>query len=96
MLPQLQSCPPLSLSLIPHRELDLSVFTTLHYSPVSRTLVDSEEHTKEREELALQPPQLLFLLQDLNSKLSSTLSAFGSKRLGTKVSHGTITQSHVT
>lgn len=44
----------------------------------------------------LQPPQLLFLLQDLNSKLSSTLSAFGSKRLGTKVSHWTITWCHVT
>ena len=84
------------LSLLTHRELDLGVFATLRYSPVSRTLVDSEEHTKEREELMLQPPQLLFLLQDLNTKISSTLSAFGSKRLGTKVNHGTIMWSHVT
>ena len=58
--------------------------------------MDSEEHTKEREELMLRPPQLLFLLQDLNSKISSTLSAFGSKRLGAKVSHGTVMWSHVT
>ena len=69
------------LSLLPFlcRELDLGVFATLHYSPLSRTLVDSEEHTREREELTLRPPQLLFLLQDLNSKLSGMFSAFGAK-----------------
>ena len=73
------------LTLFLCRELDLGVFATLHYSPLSRTLVDSEDHTREREELALRPPQLLFLLQDLSSKLSRTFSAFGAK-----VSHVTV------
>ena len=72
--------PPLSLSV--SRELDLSVFSALHYDPVSRTLLDSEMHTKDREELSLQPPQLSFLLQDLVLKLSSSLSLFGARGFG--------------
>ena len=61
------------------RELDLRVFTVLHYGVLSRTILDSEQMTKEREELKLRPPQLAFLLQDLSSKLSSTFSLFGGK-----------------
>ena len=61
------------------RELDLRVFTVLHYGILSRTILDSEQMTKEREELRLRPPQLAFLLQDLSSKLSSTFSLFGRK-----------------
>ena len=61
------------------RELDLKVFAVLHYGILSRTFLDSEQLTKEREELKLGPPQLAFLLQDLCSKLSSTFSLFGSK-----------------
>ena len=61
------------------RELDLRVFTVLHYGILSRTILDSEQMTKEREELKLRPPQLAFLLQDLSSKLSSTFSLFGGK-----------------
>ena len=72
--------PPHSLSV--SRELDLSVLSALHYDPVSRTLLDSEMHTKDREELSLQPLQLSFLLQDLVLKLSSSLSLFGARGLG--------------
>lgn len=61
------------------RELDLRVFAVLHYGVLSRTILDSEQMTKERDELRLRPPQLAFLLQDLSSKLSSTLSLFGGK-----------------
>ena len=61
------------------RELDLRVFMVLHYGVLSRTILDSEQMTKEREELGLRPPQLAFLLQDLSSKLSSTFSLFGGK-----------------
>ena len=61
------------------RKLDLGVFKTLHYGALSRTLLDSENHTKEREELRIDPPQLVFLLQDLNNKLSSVFSVFGPK-----------------
>ena len=54
------------------------MFAILHYAPLSKTVMDSEQHTKEREELAIQPAQLLFLLQDLHSKVSTTLmSAVG-------------------
>ena len=62
------------------------MFTVLHYAPLSRTVMDSEMHTRETEELTLQPPQLLFLLLDLNVKLSKTFSAFGSKSPAAKVS----------
>lgn len=61
------------------RELDLRVYNVFHYGILSRTILDSEDHTREREELRLRPPQLLFLLQDLCSKLSSTFSLFGGK-----------------
>ena len=68
------------------RELDLSVFAALQFGPVSRTLLDTDMHTKEREELSVMPQQLSFLLQDLSHKLSSSLSRFGSRGLeGTKV-----------
>lgn len=62
------------------------MFGALHYSPVSRTVLDSDLHTKEREELSLQPQQLLFLLQDLCLKLSASLSSSGPRGLGPKVS----------
>lgn len=64
------------------RELDLTVYAALQYEPVSRTLLDSDMHTKEREELSLQPQQLSFLLHDLTHKLSDSLSLFGSRGLG--------------
>ena len=61
------------------RELDLRVLSVLHYGILSRTILDSEQMTKERDELRLRPPQLAFLLQDLSLKLSSTFSLFGGK-----------------
>ncbi|MCG8625803.1 MAG: hypothetical protein MJE68_27880, partial [Proteobacteria bacterium] len=61
------------------RELDLRVFAVLHYGVLSRTILDSEQMTKERDELRLRPPQLAFLLQDLSSKLSSTFTLFAGK-----------------
>ncbi len=51
----------------------------LHYGVLSRTILDSEQMTKERDELRLRPPQLAFILQDLSSKLSATFSLFGGK-----------------
>ena len=62
------------------RELCLDVFAALEYSSVSRTLLDSESQTQEREELSLDPPQLLYLLQDLSAKVAHTLSAFRGAR----------------
>eukprot|EP00731_Ephydatia_muelleri_P027407 Em0019g280a len=59
------------------RKLDMDVFAVLHYAPLSKTIMDSEMHTAEREELVIQPAQLLFLLQDLHSKVSSSLSVAG-------------------
>lgn len=61
------------------RELDLSVFKALGFGSLSRTFLDSDMHTKQREELKLHPPQVVFLLEDLYSKISSTFSLFGNK-----------------
>jgi Fanconi anemia group D2 protein len=70
------------------RELDLGVFAILEYGPISRTLLDTEEHTREREELRLLPQQLSFLLHDLCHKLTTTLSHFGSRGLSGGKSRG--------
>lgn len=73
--------PAVPIDKIAHyfRVMDLRVFAVFHYGILSRTFLDSEEMTREREELKLRPTQLAFLLQDLSSKLSSTFSLFGSK-----------------
>ena len=63
------------------RELDLGVFRVLGFGVLSRTFLDSEEHTRVRDELRLHPPQVVFLLEDLYSKISSAFSVFGSKVL---------------
>ena len=60
------------------------MFAVLEYGSISRTLLDSEMHTKERDELKLLPRQLCLLLRDLSHKLSTSLSLFGSR--GLKVS----------
>ena len=76
-------------------ELDLGVFAILEYGPISRTLLDTEEHTRDREELKILPQQLSFLLSDLCHKLTNSLSHFGSRGLfGGKVR--VITLSYVT
>ena len=77
----------LSFSLHLSSELDLGVFVVLEYGPISRTLLDTDENTKDREELRLMPQQLCFLLHDLCHKLTNSLSHFGSRGLsGGKVS----------
>ncbi len=71
---------------MPPREMDLGVFSVLHYGPLSRTLVNSENQTEDQEEVVLRPPELSLLLRDLHLKLTSTLSAFGTKGLARKAS----------
>lgn len=61
------------------RELDLSVFQVFRFECLSRTILDSEAHTKEQEELHLKPSQLIFLLQDLCGKLASSFTTFGPR-----------------
>jgi len=66
--------------LLPYfRPLDLSVFKAFHFGCLSRTMLDSELQTKEQEEVKLKAPQLIFLLQDLCRKLTSTFGTFGPK-----------------
>ncbi len=77
-----KSAPASSLvdKLLPSfRPLDLSVFKVLQFGCLSRTMLDSDLQTKEQEEVKLQVPQLIFLLQDLCSKLLATLGIFGPK-----------------
>lgn len=61
------------------RPLDLSVFKAFHFGCLSRTFLDSELQTKEQEEVMLQAPQLIFLLQDLSKKLASSFTSFGPR-----------------
>ncbi len=61
------------------RELDLSVFKSLGFGVLSRTFLDSEFHTRSKDELKIRPPQLAFLLEDLQSKTSAAFTVFGSK-----------------
>ena len=81
-----QPLPPLPPSSC--RELDLGGFAPLQYGPLSRTVMDSENHTKDQEELKLHPHQLLFLLRDLSDKLGLCLSAFGGKSAAARVGDG--------
>ena len=60
------------------------MFAALQYDPVSRTLLDTDKLTKEREELRVHPQQLSFLLLDLTHKTTNSLSLFGSRGLGLK------------
>ena len=64
------------------RELSLSVFEVFRYGGLSRTILDSESNTREQTELHLLPPQLIFLLQDLCTKLTKGLANFGGLRVG--------------
>ncbi len=61
------------------RELDLGVFKSLGFGVLSRTFLDSEFHTRSKDELKIRPPQLVFLLEDLQSKISTAFTVFGSK-----------------
>ncbi|KAG7219243.1 hypothetical protein INR49_019191 [Caranx melampygus] len=62
------------------RELDLEVLSVLQCGLLSRSLLDSELHTKVREEVLLGPAELLFLLEDMLRKLEFSLTAAPAKR----------------
>ncbi|XP_070814866.1 Fanconi anemia group D2 protein [Chaetodon trifascialis] len=62
------------------RELDMEVLSVLQCGMLSRTLLDSELHTKVQEEVLLGPAELVFLLEDMLRKLEFSLTAAPAKR----------------
>uniref|UniRef100_A0A452G7Y1 FA complementation group D2 n=1 Tax=Capra hircus TaxID=9925 RepID=A0A452G7Y1_CAPHI len=56
------------------RELDIEVFSILRCGLVTRFILDTEMHTEAAEVVQLQPPELLFLLEDLAQKLDNMLT----------------------
>uniref|UniRef100_A0A3Q3XSE3 Uncharacterized protein n=1 Tax=Mola mola TaxID=94237 RepID=A0A3Q3XSE3_MOLML len=62
------------------RELDMEVLSVLQCGLLSRTLLDSELHTKVREEVLLGPAELVFLLEDMLRKLEFCLTAGPAKK----------------
>ncbi|XP_070758514.1 Fanconi anemia group D2 protein [Enoplosus armatus] len=62
------------------RELDMEVLSVLQCGLLSRSLLDSELHTKVREEVLLGPAELVFLLEDMLRKLEFSLTAAPAKR----------------
>ncbi|KAI8481783.1 Fanconi anemia group D2 protein [Branchiostoma belcheri] len=62
------------------REFDLEVFSILKCGMVSKSVLDTEMHTKETTVLDLQPTELLFLLKDLNLKLEHGLIATAKRK----------------
>ncbi|XP_069563483.1 Fanconi anemia group D2 protein [Brachyistius frenatus] len=77
-----ESRPGASLGSYRHffRELDMEVLSVLQCGLMSRSLLDSEEHTNVREEVLLGPAQLVFLLEDMLRKLEFRLTAAPAKR----------------
>ncbi|XP_041638760.1 Fanconi anemia group D2 protein isoform X2 [Cheilinus undulatus] len=62
------------------RELDMEVLSVLQCGLLSRSLLDSELHSKVREEVLLGPAELVFLLDDMLRKLEFSLAAAPAKR----------------
>uniref|UniRef100_M3ZHF3 FA complementation group D2 n=1 Tax=Xiphophorus maculatus TaxID=8083 RepID=M3ZHF3_XIPMA len=62
------------------RELDMEVLSVLQCGLLSRSLLDSELHTKVQEEVVLGPTELVFLLEDMQHKLEFSLTAAPAKR----------------
>ncbi|XP_073324559.1 Fanconi anemia group D2 protein [Pagrus major] len=62
------------------RELDIEVLSMLQCGLLSRSLLDSELHTKVREEVLLGSAELVFLLEDMQRKLEFSLTAAPAKR----------------
>ncbi|KAM9680879.1 Fanconi anemia group D2 protein isoform 3-T4 [Dama dama] len=56
------------------RELDIEVFSILRCGLVTKFILDTEMHTEAAEVVQLQPPELLFLLEDLAQKLDNMLT----------------------
>uniref|UniRef100_A0A8C5SXL5 FA complementation group D2 n=1 Tax=Laticauda laticaudata TaxID=8630 RepID=A0A8C5SXL5_LATLA len=62
------------------RELDLEVFTILHCGLLTKSVLDSDMHTKIREVVQLEPTELLFLLEDLYRKMEHMLIPAPARR----------------
>uniref|UniRef100_A0A3Q3GXC8 FA complementation group D2 n=1 Tax=Kryptolebias marmoratus TaxID=37003 RepID=A0A3Q3GXC8_KRYMA len=62
------------------RELDLEALGVLQCGLLSRSLLDSELHTKVREDVLLGPGELVFLLEDMLHKLEFSLTAAPARR----------------
>nr|XP_033781653.1 Fanconi anemia group D2 protein isoform X3 [Geotrypetes seraphini] len=61
------------------RELTLEVFTVLHCGLLTRSVLDTEMHTKSTEVVHLGPVELVFLLDDLSQKLEHMLVSTAKK-----------------
>uniref|UniRef100_A0A673IDX3 Fanconi anemia group D2 protein-like n=1 Tax=Sinocyclocheilus rhinocerous TaxID=307959 RepID=A0A673IDX3_9TELE len=62
------------------RELDVEALSVLQCGLLSRTLLDTELHSKLREEVQLSPAELLFLLEDMWRKLDFSLASAPAKK----------------
>ncbi|XP_058488047.1 Fanconi anemia group D2 protein [Solea solea] len=62
------------------RELDVEVLSVLQCGLLSRSLLDSELHTKVQEEVLLGPAELVLLLEDMLRKLEFSLTSAPVKR----------------
>ncbi|KAG8516892.1 Fanconi anemia group D2 protein, partial [Galemys pyrenaicus] len=62
------------------RELDIEVFSILHCGLVTKFILNTEMHTEATEVVQLQPPELLFLLEDLSRKLENMLMPHVAQR----------------
>ncbi|XP_070289756.1 Fanconi anemia group D2 protein isoform X1 [Myotis yumanensis] len=56
------------------RELDMEVFCILRCGLLTKFILDTEMHTEATEVVQLQPPELLFLLDDLSHKVENMLT----------------------
>ncbi|KAF7711634.1 Fanconi anemia group D2 protein isoform X1 [Silurus meridionalis] len=63
------------------RELDLEVLNVLQCGLLSRSVLDTELHSKVREEVQLGPAELVFLLEDMWHKLDFSLTAAPAKKV---------------
>uniref|UniRef100_A0AAR2IJM7 FA complementation group D2 n=1 Tax=Pygocentrus nattereri TaxID=42514 RepID=A0AAR2IJM7_PYGNA len=62
------------------RELDVEVMNVLQCGLLSRSILDTELHSKVREEVQLGPSELVFLLEDMCRKLDFSLTAAPAKK----------------
>ncbi|XP_044772399.1 Fanconi anemia group D2 protein isoform X2 [Neomonachus schauinslandi] len=63
------------------RELDIEVFSVMRCGLVTKFILDTEMHTEATEIVQLQPPELLFLLEDLSQKLENMLTPSVARRI---------------
>ncbi|TVK90533.1 Fanconi anemia group D2 protein [Bagarius yarrelli] len=62
------------------RELDMEVLNVLQCGLLSRSILDTELHSKVRDEVQLGPAELVFLLEDMWRKLDFSLAAAPAKK----------------